>query len=264
MNVRDRIPLPQEKERPRALRDIAPWNPGQRGLPIEVAKSALFTVRHPATPRRALNQELIFAIPNELTVHYTGVELRAADDLLVWLQVLEYAKDRVLGEPVRFSLYALCKDLGWPTNGKYYEKCRGCLARLQGTSLWITAHSKRIARGLSFLHSVTVVDTDTARAKVEVTIDPHLARLFSDKHARVIWEPYRSLSPTARRLYDYLASHPTPHPIRLETLREMFGSDSERMNKWREQIRRACGELLEHGLAEAAYVEGNLCHLKRP
>jgi hypothetical protein len=78
-----------------------------------------------------------------------------------------------------------------------------------------------------------------------------------------VWEKYRKLSPTARRLFDYFASHREPYPMKLETFRLMCGSESARLNKWREQVSEACDELHKSGLVESAWVDHDLVHCKR-
>jgi hypothetical protein len=78
-----------------------------------------------------------------------------------------------------------------------------------------------------------------------------------------VWVKYRKLSPTARRLFDYFASHQEPFPLKLETFRLMCGSDSTRLKKWREQVGTACNELHHSGLVESAWIHEDLVYCKR-
>ena len=98
----------QIKEMQLSLFDIAPWPDTMRAMPNDTARSALFTTRNKKIPREALQNKVIFHVNKDVKITYTGVELRADDDELVWQQVLEYAKRTPIGEPITFTFYELC------------------------------------------------------------------------------------------------------------------------------------------------------------
>lgn len=254
----------QVKDLQLSLFDIAPWSDNMRALPNDYARSALFTVRNKRAPRVALQNHAIYHVNKDVTITYTGVELRAEDDELVWQQVLEYAKRTPLGDPVTFTFYELCQDLGWSINGRYYEKAEECLSRLQASAMQFS--SKRIGRleSLSLISRFRVLDRGKKNSRCQVMIDEEMVVLFAgDHYSKFIWEKYRKLSPTARRMFDYFASHQEPYPMKLETFRLMCGSESTRAKKWREQVGTACEELRESGLVEHAWVHDDLVHCKR-
>jgi len=252
------------KELQLSLFDIAPWPDTMRALPNDYARSALFTVRNKRTPREALQRHPIFHVNKDVLITYTGVELRADDDELVWQQILEYAKRKPLGEPTHFSFYELCQDLGWPINGQYYAKAEECLTRLQASAMQFS--SKRIGRleSVSLVRRFRVVNKGKKTSRCEVEIDEEMVILFAgDHYSKFVWEKYRRLTPTARRIFDYFASHKEPFPISLETVRLMCGSNSTRPKKWKEQVGAACDELKGSGLIEKAWIDGELVHCKR-
>lgn len=247
-----------------ALFDIAPWSDNMRALPNDYARSALFTVRNKRVPRVALQNHAIYHVNKDVTITYTGVELRAEDDELVWQQILEYAKRTPLGDPVTFTFYELCQNLGWSINGRYYEKAEECLSRLQASAMQFS--SKRIGQleSLSLISRFRVLDRGKRTSRCQVEIDIEIVVLFAGNHyTKFVWEKYRKLSPTARRMFDYFASHQEPYPMMLETFRLMCGSESTRPKKWREQVGTACEELRESGLVEHAWVHDDLVHCKR-
>jgi hypothetical protein len=252
------------KEHQLSLFDLAPWPDSMRAIPNDLARTALFTTRNKRVPRAALQNTIIFHVNKDVSVTYTGVELRAEDDELVWQQVLEYAKRTALGEPVSFTFYELCRDLDWSVNTFYYRKAAECLSRLQATSLAFT--SNRIGRieAVSLVHRFRVLNAGTKISRCQVEIDEEIVVLFAGQHyTTFVWEKYRKLSPTARRLFDYFASHREPYPMKLETFRLMCGSESARLNKWREQVGEACDELHKSGLVENAWVDHDFVHCKR-
>ncbi|MBX4558815.1 transcriptional regulator [Klebsiella pneumoniae] len=247
-----------------SLFDIAPWGDHMRALPNDYARSALFTVRNKRVPRAALQGEPIYSIGNDVNITYTGVELRAEDDELVWQQVMEYSKRSPIGDPIDFTFYELCKDLGWSINGHYYKKAEECLSRLQASAMQF--ESKRVGRleSLSLISRFRVLDRGKRTSRCQVMIDEEMVVLFAgDHYSRFIWDKYRKLSPTARRMFDYFASHKEPFPLKLETFRLMCGSESTRAKKWREQVWVACEELKESGLVADAWVSADSLGCRR-
>jgi hypothetical protein len=254
----------QIKELQLSLFDLAPWADDMRAMPNDLARAALFTVRNKRTPRVARQAHSIFVLSKGVEITYTGIELRADDDELVWQQVLEYAKRVPVGSPATFTFYELCKDLGWSINGRYYDKAEECLSRLQATALQFI--SGRIGRleSVSLIHRFRVLDRGKKNSRCQVEIDEEMVVLFAGKYySKFEWEKYRSLSPTARRMFDYFVSHSEPFPMKLESFRLMCGSDSDRVKKWTEQTNKACDELNESGLVKKSWVAGDLIYCER-
>ncbi|KGK67416.1 plasmid replication initiator TrfA [Xanthomonas citri] len=254
----------QIKDMQLSLFDLAPWPDHMRALPNDFGRSAIFTVRNKKVPRAALQGQSIYHVNKDVEITYTGIELRADDDELVFAQALEYAKRTPLGEPVSFTFYELCQDLGWSINGRYYTKAEECLTRLQASAMQFS--SKRIGRleSVSLIRRFRVLDRGKRTSRCQVEIDAEIVVLFAgDHYTKFVWEKYRKLSPTARRMFDYFATHKEPFPLKLETFRLMCGSDSTRPKKWREQVGEACDELRENGLVQSAWVNDDLVHCKR-
>ena len=254
----------QIKDMQLSLFDLAPWPDHRRALPNDFGRSAIFTVRNKKVPRAALQGQSIYHVNKDVEITYTGIELRADDDELVFAQVLEYAKRTALGEPVSFTFYELCQDLDWSINGRYYTRAEECLTRLQASAMQFS--SQRIGRleSVSLIRRFRVLDRGKRTSRCQVEIDAEIVVLFAgDHYTKFVWEKYRKLSPTARRMFDYFATHKEPYPLKLETFRLMCGSDSTRPKKWREQVGEACDELRENGLVESAWVNDDLVHCKR-
>ncbi|HEX7649934.1 MAG TPA: plasmid replication initiator TrfA, partial [Noviherbaspirillum sp.] len=218
------------------------WGEDRRALPNEFARSSLFTIRNKKTGRRYLKPEDKIWVVGEGAIEYRGEELRAYDDELVWLQILQLAKSAPLGKWVEFTPYQLCKALAWPTNGSYYAKVHDCLLRLKATAVILT--NKRIGKGkaISFIQEYEWQDEREKRLpKSRVMIHPDMLLLFPEKqYTELEWLAYRTLSPLARRLYDYAASHREPHALLLETVKKMCGSESNsRPRRWAAQVAEA-------------------------
>ncbi|HDP7352226.1 TPA: replication initiator protein A [Escherichia coli] len=241
-----------------SLFDLAPWDDDMRAMPNDYARSALFTVRNKKKKREACDNKAIFHVNKDVSITYTGIELRAEDDELVWQQILEYAKSHPLGEKIHFSFYQLCSDLGWAINGRYYKKAEECLTRLQATSMIVTSERLGRLKSLSLIKEFDVVERGTKKAVCEVELSPQMVYLFAgDHYTKFTWIIYRKLSPITRRLFDYMASHKEPFPLKLETFKMMCGSDTEQGWKWKQQAKDACTELAESGLVGSSWVQGD-------
>ncbi|HEX5285679.1 MAG TPA: plasmid replication initiator TrfA [Polaromonas sp.] len=240
------------------------WPAEMRAIPNDYARSALFTVRNKKTPREAMMGHEVFHTSQDVQIYYTGIELRADDDELVWQQVLEYAKHFPLGQPVSFTLYQLCTDLDWPINGRYYQRAEECLDRLQASAIKFVSKRLGSLESLSMIKRYRMVGRGSRGARCEVEIDGEMVYLFAGHHyTQVVWTKYRKLSPVSRRLYDYLASHKEPYPLALDTFNRMCASLCNRPKKWAEMVRESCEELKQAGLVDAAWVHEGMIRAQR-
>ncbi|ARQ77112.1 hypothetical protein B6D87_23165 (plasmid) [Pseudomonas fragi] len=247
-----------------SLFQVAPWDDDLRAIPNDWGRSAVFTTRNKGQKRAACEDKLIYHYNQEIEITYTGIELRADDDELVWQQILEYAKHSPLGRNVEFTLYQLCTDLGWHINKFYYNRALSCLKRLKATCFSIKSPRHSTLKNLSLLGDFDIEKDGQKRAVCKAQLDPYLVVLFANDHySKVMWSKYRTLSPTARRMFDYFVTHATPYPLKLETFRLICGSESTRKKKWAEQSREACKELEEIGLVEKTWVEKDFIHCVR-
>ena len=121
----------------------------------------------------------VFHTSQDVQIYYTGIELRADDDELVWQQVLEYAKHFPLGQPVSFTLYQLCTDLDWPINGRYYQRAEECLDRLQASAIKFISKRLGSLESLSMIKRYRMVGRGSrgARCEVEIELASHRERL---------------------------------------------------------------------------------------
>lgn len=252
-----------DNEEQLSLFQIAPWNDEMRGLPNDYARSALFTVRNKRVERAALQNQPVYSANRNVTITYTGIELRAEDDELVWQQVLEFAKRTPFGDWVEFTFYELCKEISWPINGKYYIKAENCLSRLQASAVRFTSNRQGLYKSdlesISFIEQFRVVNRgDKSKSRCQVKISKDMVNLFIGNHySRISWKQYIELSPIARRMYDYFSTHREPYPLALESFKSICASDVKTMKKWREMTKKACVELSESGLVEGVWVDND-------
>lgn len=232
------------------------WPDEVREIPNDYARSAIFTVRNKTEPRASLQGAVLYHVEKAVKVTFTGIELRADDDELVWQQILDYAKHYPLGEPVEFNLHQLCKDLQWSVNARNYGRARACISRLKANE--VKVENERIGRGvaISLIREYEFAGAGERGTKYKVWIHPNLIMLFAGRTStRLAWDKYRQLKPIARRLYDYLASHKQPFPLKLETFYKLCASTTASPRKWKAMVKAACAELVAAHLVRKAWID---------
>jgi hypothetical protein len=233
----------------------------QRFIPNDYARSSLFTARNKTVPRRAIQQEQLFHLHENIRVIYTGIELRAEDDELVWLQTLHYAKAVPLGDPIHFRVRQLCKDLGWPLNGVYYDKVRNSLSRMHATSVMVH-NQKAFGNGGAVNLIGDFIFTDGKDGKptaYKICIQKDLLLLFAgNTFTNHNWNAYRNLGPVARRLADYIESNRHPYPLKLEKFMKMCGCEDTQMKSWRDTVKQACAAVEKSQIAHVWYANGSI------
>lgn len=217
-----------------------------RHIPNDYGRSSLFTSRNKNIPRRALVHEKLFHYNEFVSILYSGVELRAEDDEIVWLQILKYGEIVPLGQEFEFSIKDLVRDVGWSKNGRYYDKARECISRLRGNEV-LAKNTKAYGTSgeISLIKSYTSTnDSDGKQTHYKACLDPNLVVMFAgSSFTSHKWDVYRKLSPVARRLTDYIESHRNPLPLKIDRFLNMCGSDNKTLTSWRQTVKKACLEV---------------------
>ncbi|MFZ2311290.1 MAG: plasmid replication initiator TrfA [Methylobacter sp.] len=228
-----------------------------RHIPNDYARSSLFTARNKKAPRKSLVHEKLFHYNEHVSILYTGIELRAEDDEIVWLQILNYGKAVSLGEPFEFSVKDLVRDVNWSKSGRNYDRVRECISRLKANEV-LALNNKAYGKSgaISLIQKYEVInDADGSPTQYRVWINQNLILLFAgNTFTSHNWEVYRDLSPVARRLADYIESHKHPFPLSLEKFRQMCGSIDAKTFSWRQTVRKACSEVQTAGVADTAFL----------
>lgn len=237
-----------------------------RSIPNEYARSALFTTTSKKAIRKEFKGEQIFHMHETIKVFYRGEELRAADDELVFLQLLHYAKHVPLGDVFEFTLGDLLTNLGWAKTGAYYEKARECISRMKASEVRVSnerAYGKGVSLSLIAQYE-TEADGEGKASRYRMIIDSRMILLFAGgTFTNHDWEKYRSLSPMARRMADYIGSHKEPFPLAIEKFKGMCGSDNLTSRSWRQKVKQACDEIAENAFAKTSFIKGDMIYFQK-
>jgi hypothetical protein len=252
---------------PLQLNFLFPDTIGTRGnlrhIPNDYARCSLFTTQNKNKPRMTLLHQKLFHYNSFVSILYTGIELRAEDDEIIWLQILKFGQGVEFGHPFEISIKDLVRDVGWPKNGRYYNKARECISRLKANEIF-ALNSKAYGRSgaISLIKNYTVInDSEGCATQYCIEIDPNLILLFAgNTFTSHVWEVYRKLSPVARRLADYIESHKHPYPLGVDKFREMCGSKNASLTSWRQIVKKACVEIERAAIAaQAMLIDDQIC-----
>jgi hypothetical protein len=179
-----------------------------------IFRSPLFNIRNQRTTRDA-SIKLELPLDEETSAFYEGPELRQ-DDGLVFMALLNIARDVRLGRAVGFSAQDLCQSLWGYYDGPTRARLKTMISRLQLGILNFPTFR---------VHLVERFDFPT-KGLWSVRLDADIVNLFPRKE--VVWLDLvqrRSLtSGLPTWLYGYIRSQTTLIPTKVERLRQLSGS----------------------------------------
>ena len=231
------------------------WPEAVRSCPSCVLRSALFGVVRRG--RRKYLERRIIATWTNTTIRYTGIGLDQAD-LDVWLTLLHIAREQGLGTEIQVTIHGLLKALGRCTGKRDHEWVKVVIARLTACTVEITTGQKTYGGSL-----IESFERDEQLRDYVLYLNPKLFVLFEDNtFTRIDWEQRHSLGmDLAKWLHCYILSHQAtaknPHRIGLERLRELCGSETGELWKFRQQVKEAMDELLSAGVVSSWKISAN-------
>lgn len=244
------------------------FNKDYRNMPNDLARCSLFTARDARAKREYFQQKPLFHLSSNVELLYTGEELCARDDELIWLQLVYYSRKSPLGKYIQFGIMELIKDIGWPATGQSYDKARRSLSRLHANEIYIrNTTSYGVSGAISLIKEYVGLNDSKSKnpTRYLLSIDPNLIALFAgNTFSNVPWEKYKKLTPMARRLADYALSHKEPLPLPVNKFLSLCGSDLSTESKTQARAaRRACEKLVESDLVRYAWVKNGEIRIMR-
>lgn len=231
-------------EPPQQLQLPFPWGEEVRGAPNILIRSALFAVVRPGQ-RRWFKHEQICSLDG-YTIIYTGEQLDQGD-LDIWQQAIHLCKHD-LGNDVLCSKKQLLRDLG-RSDGKENK-------------LWLMRGLDRLVAA-----SAKLIDTTVGTSEDPCTMNESMlgyamkgdrlylrvsakwaAFFIRDSYTLIDWQRRLAIptrSQLTKWLHDFYSSHADPFPMKVETLRDLCGSKTTDVNRFRANLREALAELSE-------------------
>lgn len=213
-----------------------------------IFRSPLFNVRNQNVTRNA-RIRLSLPLDGETTVLYEGPELRQ-DDLLVFMALLNIARDVRLGKAVGFSAQHVCLTLWGYYDGPVRARLQKMISRLQEAILSFPTFRVQLIQRFDF----------PKKGLWSVRLDADIVKLFPCKKKKEVDEVVRldleqRLSLTsglASWLYGYIRSQSTLIPTKVERLRQLSGSGGK-LDGFRSSLITAMGVLAAARLVYAGW-----------
>lgn len=249
---------------------LALWADPQRGVPNEFARSALFAAVK-LNEVRYLHQATLFS-QNGFTVKFTGKQLTQSD-LDVFEGVMHIARGTPEGNAIYFRAGELLRHIGraGEIDGKkkravgksQYQWLLGVLNTLTATSVSIIRDGKDVFWGSLLPEGAARMDNGLFR----VEINRKLIQLFTRGYTVIEWEQRRQLSrkPLAQHLHAWICSHAKPYPVTVAYLRNLSGSNTKDLHKFRQSLRTALTAIQATGAISAWQIDrGDKVHITKP
>lgn len=221
---------------------LEPWSDDRRAAPNIIYRSALFPALNSQT-RKFIKDYKVCSVGG-LDVTFTGEQFDQSD-LDVYLEVLNFAKAVPLGQPVRFSAYALLKALGRCTGKSDHQWLHSVLIRLRGGTVQMVTEKARYFGGL-----IEGGIRDEITKHYDITINPSYAKFFGfGLWSSIDIAQRRQLAQksTAKALHAYYSTHTDPAPHRYETLAGVIGLENKNPRDVKAKLIKAHGELKRIG-----------------
>lgn len=223
------------------------WGEGVRGTPNILIRGALFSVVR-SGQRSWLKQEQIFCAGG-YTIIYSGEQLDQGD-LDIWQQTIHLCKHS-LGEFVTCSKKQLLRALG-RSEGKENKRwlMRGLDRLVAGSAKLIDMRAGTNEDPRQF--NDNLLGYSMAGDRLLLRVSREWAIFFlRDSYTLIDWERRLSLparAQLARWLHDFYSSHASPFPYRVQTLRQICGSKTSDLHRFRESLKEALEWLIKVGL----------------
>jgi len=232
------------------------WPESVRAAPNQILRSALFSAIK-GSNRKAMERELIASI-NGFEIRFTGVQL-CQTDFSVFEQALHLARHDPLGNQCEFTASSFLEGLG-RSKGKYqHEQLKKEFARLMGCGLEVTNKTAQKTYGDNLLRYYR----DEITGRYVIQFNPQFKTLFDEGWTTIDWQQRKQLKnkPLAQWLHNFISSHAKIYPMKIETFRELSGSNTKEIRYFNKAFKKALGDLKIIGAINAFYFEKGLAYI---
>lgn len=240
---RQRDAVPIENQILSRSEKIPQWSEKNRGIPNSFLRSGLFRgVR--ISNRKFIERVAVPSQKNEI-IFYSGPELDQLD-LDVWAECLNLSlhNQEEFKHIIYFSYYSFLHALGRCVGNSQYKWLTGVFTRLISGTVEIRTNDELTYIGSLILEGAR----DNLTNQAYIQLNPRLINLFKwNGWSKIEWLQRQTLhrQPLAQWLHGYYSSHARPHPIKVETVYRLCGSQAKNLNGFRFALRRALGKLEE-------------------
>lgn len=246
--VLDRVRQRQEQE---AIAEGLPEVSNGKPLPNQVLRSALFAVS-----QKTFRRETRVASIEGINVYITRGYRPTQAHLDVWEHCLKLASKQGTGKRISFTGYSFLKAIGRSAGKSDYKWLKEALYDLASCLVRISD-----GRRSYFGPLIESGAFDDKTEDFTIEINPRIAVLFMEGCWTAIDQQQRAAlrrHPLAQWLHAFYSTHDTPYRYKVETIKELCGSDVEELRKFRQLLRRAI-ERLSKETGWQCYIDDHDC-----
>jgi hypothetical protein len=230
----------------------------KRAVPNAILRSSLFGVV--GKGNRKYEKKVLKAAVQGLTVKFTGEQLDQAD-LDVYLECVRRCAKKSLGELVGFSIYDFLKSIGRNTGKSDHEWVKSTFLRL-------TACVVEIGDGRFFYtgHLINEQYRDEKTGEFVIALNPKIVGFFSGEAWTGLSLTERNTlkgKPLAQWLHGFYSSHSKPFPYKVDTIRELCGSNVSALWKFRQILKKSLTDLHTATSWQCWIDESDLVNVKK-
>ena len=226
------------------------WGDPQRGVPNDLVRCALFTATKGIDGQ--YNEDVPVFSQAGLNITYNGPSL-TQDHLDVFEAIMHLARETPEGNAVCFTAHGLLKLIGRGTGKSDHDRLLRTLKHLTTTAITI----KRKGYG-TYCGSLLPEWADRNNTgKFSIRPNRDLIKLFERGFTVIEWQQRKALarSPLAKHLQLWLSSHDDPHPITVQYLHDITGSQAKELRYFRRRLKDALNKLKEVGVLVDWYID---------
>jgi hypothetical protein len=228
------------------------WADSVRGIPNSWLRSALFTVNN---KRKIYRNRTVIASVENYQIKFKN-EIFNQTDMDVLEGLLHIGRSQPLGERIHFSAHSFLKILGRSVGGEQHEQLKDEIMRLMTGGIEINdLKGKNTFMGTLMRHAKLNEETK----QWEVILEEDLLKLYESGYTAIDWEQRMALGRNnlAKWLHGHYSSHAKPLPYKVETIKEMCGSDIKELYKFRQLLKKAHDALKAVGAIESWEIDKN-------
>lgn len=230
----------------------------KRAIPNAILRSSLFGVV--GKGHRKYERSALKATVQGLTVKFTGEQLDQSD-LDVYLECVRRCAKQPLGELVRFSIYDFLKSIGRHTGKSDHEWVKSCLTRL-----FVCGVELGDGRFFYMGHLINEQYRDEKTGEFVIALNPKMAGFFSGEAWTGLSLTERNTlkgKPLAQWLHGFYSSHSKPFPYKVDTIRELCGSDTGALRMFKFKLKKSLTALAVATGWQCWIDENDLVHVKK-
>lgn len=214
------------------------WPDAVRGVPNAALRGALFSI---SKEREMAKKRQRLATVDGYQIMFKGERFNQ-NDLDLWEMLLHIGRQQPYGKHIEFVAGDLLKSLGRDKGGADYEVLKEDISRLMGGVVEITFTDTKETFIGSLIHNAYREETSQ---RYVIVFDEKMRKLYDAGYTHVDWEQRMKLKDNslAKFLHGFYATHAAPLPYKVETIKELSGSTTERLTDFRKALRVALEKL---------------------